>query len=83
MVPAFDAVGAMSFVNVTLLVVLHVPFTIVQLNVAVLPEGTAVTVDVAECMLVIVAVPLTTAQVPVPTDAAFPARVKLPLLHCA
>ena len=81
MVPAFDAVGAASFVNVTLLVVLQVPFTIVQLNVAVLPEGSAVTVDVAECMLVIVAVPLTTAQVPVPTDAAFPARVKLPLLH--
>ena len=47
MLPAVAVTDAL-LVKVTLLVVLHVPFTIVQLNVAVLPEGTAVTVDVAE-----------------------------------
>jgi len=61
---------------------LQVPLTMVQLKTAVLLLGTPVTVEVSEFGLVIVADPLTTAQVPVPTDAALPARVKLPLLHC-
>src|SRR5687768_9932873 len=61
----------------------HAPFTIVQRRIAVAPAGTPVTPDVALEGVVIVAVPLCTVHVPVPTDGELPASVKLPLLHCA
>ena len=57
------------------------PFAIVQRNVAVLPAVMPVTPEVAEFAVVIVAVPLTTLHVPVPTVGVLPARVKLALLH--
>ena len=83
MVPIVGSVGVALLVSVTSSYVLQVPLTIVQRNTAGVPVVTPVTVEVAEFMLVIVAVPLCTVHVPVPTKAAFPARVKLPLLHCA
>jgi hypothetical protein len=53
----------------------------VHARVAAEPAGTPVTPEVLELGVVIVAVPLTTLQEPVPTDGEFPARVKLPLLQ--
>lgn len=55
----------------------------VHRRVALVPTGTPVTVDVADEGVVIVAVPLTTLQTPVPVVAALPARVKDPLLQLA
>ena len=55
---------------------------IVQRSVALVPGGTPVTPDVAEEVVVIVAVPLTTVQVPVPVAGTLPASVNAPLLHC-
>jgi len=75
------AVGAASLVSVTSSNVLQVPLTMVQRNTAGVPVGTPVTVDVAKFGLMIVAVPLCTVQVPVPTDAALPAKIKFVLLH--
>ena len=46
-----------------------------------LPTGTPVTPEVLELGVVIVAVPLTTLQAPVPTEGELPAKVKLPLLQ--
>ena len=57
------------------------PFEIVHLNVALLPAVIPVTPEVAELAVVIVALPLTTLQVPVPVVGVLPARVKLALLH--
>ena len=59
----------------------HVPFEMVQRRVALEPTVTPVTVDVREVGVVIVAVPLTTVHVPVPTAGLFAARVKFPLLQ--
>ncbi len=53
----------------------------VQRKVALPPAGTPVTPEVADDGVVIVAVPLTTLQVPVPVVGTLPASVKLPLLH--
>ena len=55
---------------------------IVQRSVALEPAGTPVTPEVAEDDDVIVAVPLTTLQVPVPVTGTLPANVNEPLLHC-
>jgi len=74
-------VGAASLVSVTSSKVLQVPLTIVQRNTAGVLASTPVTVDVSEFGLMIVAVPLIKVHVPVPTDAALPAKVKLVLLH--
>lgn len=54
---------------------------IVQRRVALVPAGTPVIPDVADEGVVIVAVPLTTLQVPVPVVGVLPARVNAPLLH--
>ena len=54
----------------------QVPLVVVQLSVALVPAGTPVTPEVAEDGVVIVAVPLTTLQTPVPTLGALPASVK-------
>ena len=79
--PAAAGVGAASLVSVTSSNVLQVPLTMVQLRTAVLLVGTAVTPELYKDGSAIVAVPLTTAHVPVPDIAALPARVKAPLLH--
>ena len=82
-VPTVGSVGVELLVSVTSSNELQVPLTIVHRNTAGVPATTPVTVDVAEFILVIVAVPLCRVQVPVPTNAVFPARVKFPLAHCA
>ena len=53
----------------------------VQRSVALLPDGTPVTVDVRDDGVVIVAVPETKLHIPVPTVGALPDSVKLPLLQ--
>jgi hypothetical protein len=63
----------------------HDPFVIVHLNVTLKPAVRPVIVVVGELMLVITA-PLAApiiVQVPVPGAAAFPARVKVDVLHCS
>ena len=79
--PATDVDTCASLVKDTSSDVVQVSFAIVQRNTAVLPAGTPVTPDVAECILDILAVPDTKVQVPWPTDAALPDKVKLPLLQ--
>jgi hypothetical protein len=59
----------------------QIPFDIVHLNVADVPAAMPVTVEVAEFVVVIVAVPLTTVQRPVPLVGVLPAKVKLETLH--
>ena len=59
----------------------HVPLEIVHTSVALVPFGTPVTVVVARFDEVMVAVPLVTVQIPVPTEGVLPAKVKLPLAH--
>jgi hypothetical protein len=59
----------------------QIPFDIVHLNVADVPAAIPVTVEVAEFVVVIVAVPLTTVQRPVPLVGVLPANVKLETLH--
>ena len=61
--------------------VLQLPFVMVHLKVALLPEAKPVTVLTFEVGVVIVTAPLTTLHAPVPVVAAVPAKVKLPLLH--
>jgi hypothetical protein len=61
----------------------HDPFDTVQRSVALVPTGTAVAVVLKEFTLVIVAVPDTTLQMPVPVTGAVAFSVKVPLLHCA
>ena len=76
-------VTAASLVSTTSSCVLQLPFVIVHLNVAVLPDAKPVTVLTFEVGVVIVTAPLTTLHMPVPVVAAVPANVKFPLLHCA
>ena len=82
-VPADAGVTAASFVSTTSSVDEQVPLVVVQRRVALVPAGTPVTLEVAEEDVVIVAVPLTTVQVPEPVVGTLPARVKVPLLHWA
>ena len=81
--PAVATVGVALLVSTTSLNVVHEPLVIVQRKVALLPDGMPVTVVVADAVLVIVAVPDSTVQRPVPGPAAFAAIVKVPLLHCS
>ena len=69
-------------VNTTVSADVQVPLVIVQRKVAGVPANTPVTPEVAEEGEVIVAVPLITLQLPVPTLGALPASVKELLLHC-
>ena len=81
--PASAAVGCASLVSTTSSVDAgQLPLVIVQRSVALVPAGTPVTPEVAEEAVVIVAVPLTTVQVPVPVVGTLPASVNAPLLHC-
>jgi len=66
---------------ITLSVLVHEPFTMVQLNVAEVPATNPVTADVSKDGVVIVAVPAVTVQVPAPTIAVFPVRTLPPTLH--
>lgn len=79
--PALAVVGFAKFVRTTLSTEVQAPLVMVQARVAEVPTGTPVTPEVLELGVVMVAVPLTTLQAPVPTDGEFPARVKLPLLQ--
>ena len=54
---------------------------IVQRKVALLPEGTPVTVLLGSVAVVMLAVPDTTLHWPVPTPGTLPDNVKLPLLQ--
>jgi len=76
-------VGSERFVNTTSSVDVQVPLVVVQRSVALVPTGTPDTVEVADDAFEMVAVPLTTVQVPEPVVGALPASVKVPLLHCA
>ena len=78
-----DTVTAALLVNSTSSNVLQLPLVIVHLNVALLPAAKPVTVLTFEVGVVIVTAPLWILQAPVPVVAAVPAKVKLPLLHCA
>ena len=79
--PAFAVVGsADTLISTSSVLAVQLPLLIVQRNVAV-PAVKPVTPDVAEDGVVIVAVPLTTLQLPVPTDGTFPANVAIVVLH--
>jgi hypothetical protein len=80
-VPATATVTAASLVKITTLELVHVPFVIVQRNVALVPEGTPVTVVTGDVKSVIVAVPLTKVHPPVPTKGVLADNVKVELLH--
>ena len=81
-VPATEAVGGWSFVNVMSFCVLgQATLLIVQRRVALVPAAIPVTVVVGELTLVIEAVPDIKLHVPVPGEAAFADNVKVPLLH--
>jgi hypothetical protein len=80
--PAFAVDGVVATLILTSSVeLLQAPFDIVHLNTAVLPETRPVTEDVGEEGVVIVAVPETTDQVPVPVVGVFPASVVELVLH--
>jgi hypothetical protein len=77
-----DTVGKLLFVSTTSSVdAVQLPLLIVQRSVALEPAGTPVTPEVAEDDVVIVAVPLTTLQAPVPVVGVLPASVNEPSLH--
>ena len=69
------------FLMTTSSVELQVPLVIVQRKVMFVLVGTEVTVDVAEDDVVIVDVPLTNDQAPVPDVGLFPAKVNVDVLH--
>ena len=72
-------------VSITSSKLVHDPLVIVHLNVTLLPAVRPVTVLVADEGVVTVA-PLAAPimlQAPVPVTGTFPAKVKLPLLHCS
>ena len=78
-------VGSALFVNTTSSKLVHEPLLIVHLNVTLKPALRPVTVVVGELILVMTA-PFAApwmVQVPVPGAAAFPARVKVDVLHCS
>ena len=90
MLPA-EAVGNISFVNVTLAFAEHVPLVTVHFNVAGVPATTPVTVDTFDVGVVMVTPvqPLVHVHAPVPVAGfppelgLLPASVNEPLLHCA
>ena len=72
-------------VNTTSSKVVHDPLVIVHLKVTLFPAVRPVSVVVGELMLVITD-PLAAPWIvhtPVPGPAAFPARVKVDVLHCS
>jgi hypothetical protein len=75
-------VGRLLLVSTTSSVeAVQAPLLMVQRSVALVPTGTPLTAEAAELALTIVAVPLTTDQLPVPTEGVLPNKVKLPLLQ--
>ena len=78
-------VGEALLVSVTSSKLAQEPLLMVHTSVTLLPGTNPVTVVVGEFMLVIDA-PLAGPEmlhVPLPTLAAFPASLKVPLLHCS
>ena len=59
----------------------HTPLDTVHLKVALLPAASPVTVVIGDEGVVMVAVPLTSDQAPVPTAGTVAAIVKVELLH--
>ena len=83
-IPASAIVALALLVSTTSEVLgVHTPLLIVQRNVALVPTGTPVTPLLLAVGAVIVAVPLTKLQLPVPLTGTFPASVKLPFEHCS
>ena len=83
--PADAVVGTALLVNTTSSKVEHDPLLIVHRNVTLLPDDKLVTVVVGEFILVITdpfAAPCIV-HTPAPGPAAFPPRVKVPVLHCS
>lgn len=76
-------VGRLLLVSITSSWDVQVPLVVVQRNVALVPAGIPVTLDVGDDAVVMVAVPLTTVQRPVPVVGTLPAIVNDPLLHWA
>ena len=76
-------VGKALFVNITSSKFEQLPLVMVHLKVTTLPALRPVTVVVGEVVLVMVAAPDWTVHNPVPITAAFPARVKVLVLHCS
>ena len=60
---------------------MQLPFVIVHLRVADVPAAIPVTAELADVAVVMLAVPLTTVQRPVPDVGAFPPRIKFDTLH--
>ena|ERR1019366_3772058 len=81
LVPLITTAAITSLYKVTVAVGLQVPLFIDHCKTALVPLGTPVTCEVLELRLTIVAVPLITDQVPVPTEGATAAMVKIPLPH--
>ena len=79
--PALDAGKTLLVIITSSVATGHVPLTTVQRNVAVLPAAKPVTVVVRLDGVVIVAVPETSVHVPVPTEGAVAAMVKVEVLH--
>ena len=61
----------------------HTPLEIVHRKVTLVPAVTAVTVVVGEEGSVMLAIPLTMDQAPVPVSGVLAAMVNVELLHCA
>jgi len=76
-----NQVGSLSKVNKASSKLEQLPFTIVQRRTVLCPAVTPVTVEIAEFGVVIAPGPLIMVHVPVPTEAAFPASVKLDVAH--
>ena len=73
--------GAAMFMVMSSVEDAQAPLLMVHLNVALLPIVRPVTVELAELAVVIVAVPDTTLQVPVPIAGTFAAKVVVVTLH--
>ena len=80
--PAFEVVGsALLVITTSSDDTVQLPLLMVHLNVAELPAAKPVTVVVGEDGVVIVTVPLTNDQDPVPAVGVLAAMVNNPLLH--
>ena len=80
--PALAVVGSWSTFILTVSTEFgHEPLEIVHVKVADAPVISPVTPDVGKAGVVIVAVPETTAQIPVPTAGVFPASVVVVISH--
>ena len=77
--PAFEVVGAASYVTTTSSVAEQAPFVTVHRSVALVPCARPVTVEVLKAGVVIEAVPENNDHTPLPVVGAVAPRVKLPV----